>query len=318
MDRNLALEMVRATEAAALAAARWMGKGDALAADKAAAQAMHAAFNSIPFVGHVVLGEGDQTYFEHLYNGEVVGEGETEAVDVAVDPLECNNSVAYGRTNALAVIAMVPRGDFFVPPVQYMEKLAVGPEAASAINLAEPIEENLDRIAEAKNYSLSDLTVVALDRERHNDLIERVRRTGARIHLIPDGDVSAAIATALPGSGIDVLVGTGASVAGVLAAAALRCMGGEIQARLVPSTPDETEALKKAGITSPGRIFRGMDLVKGENVMFAATGVTDGDMLNGVRYRSNGATTHSVVVRLATRTKRYIVTEHYFTDNPRY
>lgn len=310
--------MVRATEAAALAAARWMGKGDALAADRAAARAMHQAFSSIPFTGNIVLGEGEQKYFEYLYNGDTVGAGASETIDVAVDPLECNNSVAFGRANALAVVAMAPKGDFFEPPVQYMEKLAVGPEAASAINLAEPIEENLERIAAAKNYSLSDLTVVALDRERHSELINRVRKTGARIHLIPDGDVAAAIATALPGTGIDVLAGTGGSVAGVLAAAAMRCIGGEIQVRHAPSTPDEVEALKRKGIASPGHIFRAMDLVKGDNVMFAATGVTDGDMLNGVRYRSDGATTHSVVVRLSSRTKRFIVTEHYFTDNPRY
>ncbi len=318
MDRNLALEMVRATEAGALAAARWMGKGNAQSADEAATDAMHHAFNSINFQGNIVLGEGDPQFFPKLYDGETVGCGTDSSIDVAVDPLECNNSVAFGRTNALAVVAMAPHGEFFVPPLAYMEKIAVGPEAASAINLAEPIEENLIRIAEAKNYSTADLTVVALDRPRHAELIERVRKTGARIHLIPDGDVSAAMAVALPGTGVDVLVGTGGSVAGVLAAAALRCIGGEIQVRIAPRDNEEMNLLKEKGFGSPNRIYRAVDLVKGDNVMFAATGVTDGDTLNGVRYRANGATTHSVVMRLASRTRRFIVTEHYFSDDPSY
>ncbi|UCC44432.1 MAG: class II fructose-bisphosphatase [Candidatus Zixiibacteriota bacterium] len=318
MDRNLALEIVRATEAAALAAARWMGRGNAESADEAAAGAMHRAFNSISFNGHIVLGDGDKDRAQLLHAGETVGSGSDDTIDIAVDPLECTNSVAFGRTNAMAAVAMAPTGDFLEPPVTYMDKLAVGAEAASVINIAEPIEENLERIAEAKNYSVGDLTVVALDRERHAELIDRVRKTGARIHLIPDGDVAAAVAAALPGTGIDVLVGIGGSVAGILAAAALRCIGGEIQGRFTPLEEGDLDRLKQYGHSSPNRIFRAVDMVRGNKAMFAATGVTDGDMLNGVRYRSDGATTHSVVMRLPSRTRRFIVTEHYFTDNPDY
>jgi len=317
VDRNLALEMVRATEAAALAAARWMGRGNAQAADRAAVEAMHHAFNSIAFKGNIILGEGDRERFPMLYTGQRVGCGTSDEVDVAVDALECTNSVAFGRTNALAVVAMAPQGDFLKPPVSYLEKIAVGPEAASVIDLSAPIEENLERIANAKKYGASDLTVVILDRPRHEELIARVRDTGARIHLIPDGDVAAAVATSTPGTGIDVLVGTGGSVAGVLAAAALRCLGGEMQARLSP-LGDEAERLKGTEYEDLSRLYRASDLAQGDHVMFAATGVTDGDMLNGVRYRADGATTHSVVMRQSTRTKRYIVTEHFFDYNPEY
>lgn len=318
MDRNLALEMVRATEAAALTAARWMGKGDARGADEAAAIAMRDALNSIAFRGTVVIGRGDQQSVSSLYDGEKVGAGGSDSVDIVLDPLECNKSVAFGRINALAVVALAPRGDFQIPPIQYVEKIAVGPDAVAAINLALPIEENLERIAAAKNFSVSDLTVVMLDRERHQELIDRIRKSGARLHLIPDGDISAAIAASLPGTGIDVLAGTGGAIAGVLTAAALRCVGGELHTRFAPRNDHEQHLLRDSGLGPANRIYRAIDLVRGDNVMFAATGVTDGDMLNGVRYRADGATTHSVVMRLSSRTRRYIVTEHYFSDNPRY
>ena len=318
MDRNLALEMVRATEAAALAAARWMGKGDAVGADRAAANAMHHAFNSIPFSGRIVLGEDDRDSATALFTDEVVGSGGEDDLDLAVDALECTKSVAFGRSNAMAVVAMAPRGDFFRPPSGYMKKLAVGPEAAGAVDLNLSVEENLQRVAEAKDYSSADLTVVILDRKRHKELVETIRKIGARIHVIPDGDVAAAIAAATPGTGIDVLMGTGGAAAGVLAAAALRCIGGEIQTRLAPDVQNEAARLRGMGHADSKRIYCTADLVRGNNVMFAATGVTDGDVLNGVCYRKDGATTHSLVMRSKTRTRRFIMTEHYFETDPVY
>jgi fructose-1,6-bisphosphatase II len=318
VDRNLALEIVRVTEAAALAAARWMGKGDAVAADDAAISAMHLAIGSLDFSGRVVLGEGDQQFARMLFTGETVGKGGDDGVDLALDALESKNSVAFGRDNALAVIALAEHDGFMLPPVQYLEKIAVGPEAVAAIDLNLPVEENLERIAAAKGYSTADLTVVILDRARHADLITRVRQTGARIHLIPDGDVAAGVAAALPNTGIDVLLGTGGTTAGVLAAAAVRCAGGEMQFRPAPNDDNEKQALIRAGLGDLNRVYRAGDLVRGDNVMFAATGVTDGDMLNGVRYRSDGATTHSVVLRKLSGTRRFITTEHYFSENPKY
>ena len=318
MDRNLALEIVRVTEAAALAASRWVGKGDAVAADSAAVGAMHQAFNSIAFSGTVTLGEGDQGVVPLMYTGQTVGRGGENNLDLAIDALECTRSVAFGRSNAMAIVAMVPRGCFLLPPSQYLDKLAVGPEAAGTIDMNLSIEENLNRVAEAKQYSTPDLTVVILDRERHTELIDTVRKAGVRIHLIPDGDIAAAIATAIPGSGIDILMGIGSSTAGVLAAAALRCLGGEIQARPAPADAAEKARLKESGFTDFGRIYRTEDLARGDNVMIAATGITDGDVLNGVCYRSDGATTHSLVIRSKSRTRRFIVTEHYFEDNPVY
>jgi fructose-1,6-bisphosphatase II len=318
VDRNLALEMVRVTEAAALAASRWVGKGDAGAADRAAIDAMHAAFNSMAFSGRVAHGEGEPGTVPRLFTGEQVGRGGDNSFDLALDALECTRSVAFGRSNAMTVVALVKQSDFHLPPTQYLDKLAVGPEAAGAIDMNLSVEENLQRIARAKRYSVADLTVVILDRERHAGLIDRVRKAGARIHLIPDGDVAAAIATATPGSGIDILMGIGSSAAGVLAAAALKCLGGEFQARPALLDSDEESRLKASGIEDLERIYRIGDMVKGDNVMFAATGITDGDVLNGVCYRADGATTHSLVMRSKTKTRRFIVTEHYFEDNPIY
>ncbi len=320
MDRNLALESVRLTEAAALSSARWMGKGDGKAADHAAVEAMRKVFDSISISGRVVIGEGERDEAPMLYIGEKVGnsDGDGPEVDIAVDPLECTNSVAYGRSNAMAVLAMAPKGDFLAAPDIYMDKIAVGPEAADVIDLALPIEENLNRVAEVKNYDISDLTVVILERERHKQLIERVRKSGARIQLITDGDVAAAIAAALPGTGIDVLVGIGGSPEGVLAAAALRCIGGEIQARLIPRNQEEIDRAKKMGVKDINKIYKCNELARGNDLMFAATGVTDGDLLNGVRYRPDGATTHSLVLRSASFTRRFIITEHYFDQEPQF
>lgn len=318
MDRNLALEMVRATEAAALAASRWVGKGDALAADQAAVAAMHAALGSIAFSGTIVLGEGDRGQAPLLYNSESVGLGGGSPFDLAVDAVECTRSVAFGRSNAMSIVALAPSGSLHVPPSQYLNKLAVGPNAVGAIDIRLDVEENLYRVAEALKYSVADLTVVILDRERHAELISEVRRAGARLHLIPDGDVAAAIATAIPGSGVDLLMGIGSSAAGVLAAAALRCLGGEIQAMQAPSSDSEAQALKRGGLAEFDRVYHARDLAGSDNVMFVATGLTDGDVLNGVCYHADGATTHSLVIRSKTRTRRFVVTEHSFEDKPTY
>lgn len=318
MDRNLALEMVRATEAAALAASRWVGKGDALAADQAAVTAMHGALSAISFSGTIVLGEGERGLVPLMYTGETVGLGGGDLFDLAVDAVECTRSVAFGRSNAMSVVALAPAGNFHLPPSQYVNKLAVGPNAVGAVDIRLSTEENLYRVAEALKYSVADLTVVILDRERHAELINDVRKAGARIHLIPDGDVAAAIATAIPGSGIDLLMGVGSSAAGVLAAAALRCLGGEIQAMPAPSSKSEAHSLRSVGLAELDHVYHTWDLAGGNDVMFAATGLTDGDVLNGVCYHSNGATTYSLVVRLKSRTRRFIVTEHWFEDNPTY
>jgi len=316
MDRNLGLEMVRVTEAAALACARWMGRGDKNAADQAAVTAMRRALNDVDIQGTVVIGEGERDEAPMLYIGETVGTGRGLAVDIALDPLECTNSVAYGRPNAMAVIALGPHGHFLHAPDTYMEKIAVGPTAAHAIDLSRTVEENLAAVAAAKGYDLDDLTVVILDRPRHEDLIARVRRTGARIHLIPDGDVSAAIATSIPETGVDVLVGTGGAPEGVLAAAALRCLGGALQGRLRFRSDEERQRARRMGIEDEHRIYRESDLARGDSIVFACTGATDGDMLRGVRYFANGAETHSMVMRHKTGTVRTIVTRHRLAPEP--
>jgi len=315
MDRHVGLELVRITEEAALACARWMGRGDKNAADQAAVTAMRKAFDSVDVRGTVVIGEGERDEAPMLYIGEQVGSGWGPEVDIALDPLECTNSVAYGRNNAMAVIALAARGHFLHAPDTYMEKIAVGPEARDAIDLARPIEENLEAVAAAKGYHLDDLTVVVLDRPRHEDLIQKIRRTGARIHLIPDGDVSAAIATALESTGVDVLVGVGGAPEGVLAAAALRCLGGAIQGRLRFRSEEERDRARKMGITDGDRIYRETDLARGDAIIFATTGVTDGDMLDGVRFFGDGAETHSMMMRVKTGTVQTIHTRHRFSHD---
>jgi fructose-1,6-bisphosphatase II len=318
MERNLALEFVRVTEAAALECARWMGKGDSNSADEAAVTAMRKMFNSVDIDGTVVIGEGERDEAPMLYIGERVGTGKSPKVDIALDPLECTDSVACGRPNALSVIAVTESGNFLHAPDTYMEKIAVGPEAKEAIDLRLSPEENLRRIAEVLDYHIEDITVVILDRPRHDDLVKRVRKVGARIQLIPDGDVSAAIATALPDTGVDVLMGIGGAPEGVIAAAALRCVGGGMQARLVPRNKEEERRAKKMGIKDINRIFREDELAKGNNIMFAATGVTDGDMLKGVRFFGGGAHTHSIVMRSKSGTIRFIETTHFFDRKPKY
>ncbi len=316
MDRNLALEMVRVTEAAALAGARWLGKGDPNAADQAAVNAMRRVFNDIEFNGTVVIGEGERDEAPMLYIGEKVGTGHPPQVDIALDPLECTNSVAYARPNALAVVAMAAHGHFLHAPDTYMEKIATSEKARDAIDLSRSPSTNLKNIADALGLTLENMTVVILDRERHEPLIGEVRSLGCRIQLIPDGDVSAAIATALPGSGVDVLMGTGGAPEGVLAAAALRCVGGAMQTRLKPRNDDEVRRAKKMGVVDMGHIYNEMELAQGDDIMFAATGVTNGDLLKGVQFRPGGATTHSIVMRAHTHTIRFLETHHSFVNKP--
>ncbi len=317
MDRNLALEMTRITEAAALACARWMGKGDKHAADQAAVDAMRKAFNDVFIDGTVVIGEGERDEAPMLYIGEKVGKGGPK-VDIALDPLECTNSVAYGRPNALSVIAIGPPGTLLHAPDTYMDKIAVGPKAAEVIDLARPVEENLNRIAEALDYHLEDVTCVILDRDRHKELVERVRKVGCRIHFISDGDIGGAIAAAMPDSGIDVLLGVGAAPEGVLAAAALRCVGGSIQGKLQFRNQEEKDRARAMGIQDLDKIYTERDLATSDQVMFAATGVSDGDLLRGIRFTGHGAVSHSLVMRAHTGTVRKLETQHRFEGKPVY
>jgi fructose-1,6-bisphosphatase II len=309
-DRNLALELVRVTEAAALAAGRWMGRGDREAADRAAVEAMRLMLRSIDMDGVVVIGEGEKDEAPMLYNGERIGNGRPPQVDVAIDPIDGTRLLALGRPGALAVIALSERGTMFSPGrIVYMHKLAVGPEAREVIDLDAPVVENLRRIARAKGKDVDDLTVVILDRERHADLIREVRAAGARIKLIPDGDVSAALMTAFPDSGIDLLIGIGGSPEGVIAAAALKCLGGELQARLWPRNEEERRFAAEMGYDLH-RILTADDLVRGDNIFFAATGITDGEILRGVRYTGTGARTHSLVMRSRSGTIRFVEAHH--------
>src|SRR5215813_5301513 len=296
MDRNLALEAVRVTEAAALSASRLMGRGDEKAADQAAVDAMRRALNDLSIDGTVVIGEGERDEAPMLFIGEKVGAG-GPAIDIVLDPLEGTTITAKGGPNALAVIAMAEAGGFLNAPDVYMDKIAVGaglPEGV--IDLDAPPEANLKNLAKAKQCDIGDVVACILDRPRHSELIQRVRSTGARIMLISDGDVSGVIATSRPGSGVDIYLGSGGAPEGVLAAAALRCIGGQMQGRLLFRNDDERARAKKWGVTDLNRKYGMLDMAKGD-VMFAATGVTDGAMLRGVRRSRAGATTHSMVMR---------------------
>ncbi|MBI5299011.1 MAG: class II fructose-bisphosphatase [Deltaproteobacteria bacterium] len=311
MDRNLALECVRVTEAAALSSARWVGKGKEKESDQAAVNAMRLTLNNLPIRGRIVIGEGERDEAPMLFIGEEVGAGKGPEVDIAVDPLEGTTITAQGRYNALAVIALANRGCFLNAPDTYMEKIAVGPDAKGTIDLTKSPTENLRNIAAAKKVSVEDLTVIILERERHKELIAEVRESGARIRLIQDGDISAALATCWPDRGVDVLMGTGGAPEGVLAAAALRCVGGDIQGRLVFRKEEEKERAKAMGIREFEKIYRIEELARGD-VMFAATGVTNGDFLKGVRFFPGGAATHSIVMRSSTGTIRYLEASHNF------
>lgn len=317
MDRNLALEVVRVTEAAALSSARLMGRGDEKAADQAAVDAMRQAFNGLAINGTVVIGEGERDEAPMLYIGEKVGTGEGPKVDIALDPLEGTTICANGGPNALSVIAIAEHGNFLHCPDTYMDKIAVGPVGKGVVDLDKSPTENLKALAQAKGERVEDLTVIILYRPRHEALIQEVRQAGARIRLISDGDVSAAIATTKPETDIDLLIGIGGAPEGVLAAAALRCVGGDMQGRLKPRNQQEVERAQAMGIKDITKKFSIEELAAGE-VMFAATGVTDGDYLKGVHFFGGGATTQSVVMRSKTKTIRVIDAAHYFAFKPKY
>ena len=317
MDRNLALEFVRVTEAAALAVAPWIGKGDEKAADSAAVESMRKAFDSIPFDGTIVIGEGERDEAPMLFIGEKVGPGKGHKIDIACDPLEGTTITALGRSEALSVIAAAESGNFLHAPDTYMDKLAVGPAAKGVIDITKGPSWNLQQIAKATGKKIADLMVIILDRPRHQDLIAEIRRSGARIRLIGDGDVSAAIATAREETGVDVLMGIGGAPEGVIAAAAMRCMGGDFQGILKFRNDEERTRARAMGIENENRVYEMTDLARG-NVMFIATGITNGSYLQGVRYFAGGAHTHSVVMRSETGTIRDIRASHHFQTKPRY
>jgi fructose-1,6-bisphosphatase II len=309
-DRNLALELVRVTEAAAMAASRWMGRGDKEGADEAAVNAMRVVLHTIAMDGVVVIGEGEKDSAPMLFNGERIGDGSPPMTDIAVDPIDGTTLASLGRGGALAVIAVSERGTMFDPgPCVYMEKLAVGPRGKGAVDITRSPTENLHALSDALGKPIRDLTAVILDRERHTDLINEVRASGARIRLITDGDVAAAILAAEDRTGADVLFGIGGTPEGVLAAAALKCMGGEIQGRLWPRDDAERQAATDAGYNLSAVLMTD-DLVRGDNCFFAATGITDGDLLHGVHYLEDGATTESLVMRSRSGTIRRIDAIH--------
>jgi fructose-1,6-bisphosphatase class II len=322
-DRNLALELVRVTEAAAISSARWMGKGDAKGADQAAVEAMRRAFEQVDIRGTVVIGEGERDEAPMLYIGEKVGAGwasdddSSPRVDIAVDPLEGTNLCATGASDSIAVIACADDGQFLNAPDTYMEKIAVGPDGKGVIDITRGATWNLHALAEAKRARVEELTAIILDRPRHAELIAEVRKAGARIRLITDGDVSAAISTVKAETGIDILFGTGGAPEGVLAAAALRCINGDMQGRLRYRNDDERRRAERMGITDHDKIYKIEELAAG-NVMFAATGVTGGTFLRGVRFLHGGATTQSVVMRSKSGTVRFIEAEHRFDRKPNY
>jgi fructose-1,6-bisphosphatase II len=306
------MDLVRCTEAAALRAARFMGRGDKIAGDQAAVDAMRFTLDSVPMDGVVVIGEGEKDEAPMLYTGEHVGSGDGAEVDVAVDPIEGTTLLAEGMPGAIAVIAVAERGSLYTwSGIAYMDKLAVGEGARGAIDIDAPVAENIRNVARALKKQVEDITVVVLDRPRHKELIRQIRETGARIKLILHGDVSAGVMTAIDDPPADILMGVGGAPEAVITACALKCIGGEIQCRLWPRN-DEERALAAANNIDLAKIYRTVDLVQGESVYFAATGLTDGEFLRGVRYLSGGASTHSVVMRSSSGTVRYIESRHHW------
>lgn len=309
-DRNLALELVRVTEAAAMASGRWVGRGDKNAADGAAVEAMRKLISSVSMRGTVVIGEGEKDEAPMLYNGELVGDGTGPEVDVAVDPVDGTTLTAKGMNNAVSVMAVSERGSMFDPSaVFYMDKLAVGPEAADVVDIRLPVKENVKRVAKAKGSSVSDVTVVLLDRPRHAQIAEDIREVGARIRYISDGDVAGSISAARPGTGIDLLLGIGGTPEGIISACAMKCLGGTIQGRLWPKDDDEKQKAIDAG-HDLDRVLSTHELVTGDNCFFVATGITTGSLLKGIRYYAGGATTYSLVMRSKSGTIRTIEAEH--------
>jgi fructose-1,6-bisphosphatase II len=309
-DRNLALELVRVTEAAALGAGRWIGRGDKEAADQAAVDGMRAMLDTVSMDGVVVIGEGEKDEAPMLFNGEEIGDGNGPAVDVAVDPLEGTRLTAKGQPNAIAVIAVAERGTMFFPGAAvYMHKIATGPEAIDVIDIGAPPRDNVERVARAKGLRVGEVSVVVLERDRHEALIDELREIGCKVHLIPDGDVAPAIAAARPQTGVDLLMGIGGTPEGVIAAAALKCVGGGVQGKLWPRNDEERQELVDAGFDLD-RVLGTDDLVSGEDVFVAATGVTTGALLRGVQYRPGGAVTDSIVMRSRSGTVRRIEATH--------
>lgn len=317
MNRNLALEFVRVTEMAAIASARLMGRGDEKAADQAAVDAMRTMLDSVDCNAIVVIGEGERDEAPMLYIGEKVGSGNGPELEIALDPLEGTTLCATGGYNSISVMAIAEKGCLLNAPDTYMEKIAVGPEGKGLIDINESPAENLKRLAAAKKCKVPDLTAVVLDRPRHKELIQQIREAGARIQLIGDGDVSAAIACADPESGIDILFGIGGAPEGVISAAALRCVGGDFQGRLKPRNEEEIKRATAMGIKDINKVFQMEELASG-HVMFCATGVTTGSFLKGVQFKSWGAVTHSIVMRSQSGTIRRITAEHHFDTKPRY
>jgi len=317
-DRNLAMELVRVTEAAALAAGRWIGRGDKNAADQAAVDAMRLMIDTVSMDGVVVIGEGEKDEAPMLFNGEQVGDGDGPATDVAVDPIDGTRLTSTGQPNALAVIALAPRGAMFFPGAAlYMEKIAAGPEAAEVIDIEASVAENIRQVAKAKGKRPEEVTVTVLDRDRHADTIAQIREVGARVFLITDGDVAGAIVAAAPRTEVDLLIGIGGTPEGVVAAAALKCLGGAMQGRLYPRNDEERRALLEEGFDLD-RVLTTDDLVAGDDCFFAATGITDGYLLDGVKYWPDGASTHSMVMRSRSGTVRYVASEHSFEKLERY
>src|SRR3989338_7771170 len=312
MDRNLALEFVRVTGAAAIEAAKWIGRGDKKKAAGAAVNAMRSRFNQVDFSGTVVIGEGEKDEAPMLYTGEKVGTKKGPVMDLAIDPLECTNSVAYGRYNAMTVVASGKKDSLLHAPDTYMKKIAVGPLGKGAIDLDASVKINIEKTAKTLNKKVEDITVVILDRERHTDLIKEVRVAGARVRLITDGDVAAAIATCFSDSGIDLLMGIGGSTEAVLAAVPVKILGGEILCQFKPKKDTDIPKIKAAGVKNINKIFTTEDLAKGKELSFTATGVIDGPLLKGVVFNKDRVITHSLVIRGTSGTIRYITTHHHY------
>ena len=311
-DRNLALELVRVTEAAAIAANRWMGRGEKNAADDAAVEAMRVVLNSISMTGTVIIGEGEKDEAPMLYNGEVLGDGSSPEVDIAVDPIDGTTLTALGRAGALSVIAVAPKGTMFNPgPCVYMDKIAVGSRGKGSIDMNKSITENVNNLADQLGQQVRDLTAVILERDRHNSMIEELRATGARIRLITDGDVAGAISTAWDNSGADILFGVGGTPEGVIAAAALKALGGELLGRLAPRNDAERDEAIRLGYDLDA-ILDQDDLIQGDNCFFSATGITDGELLQGVRFNERGGSTESLVMRSKSGTCRIVKSQHSF------
>ncbi|KHF38369.1 class II fructose-bisphosphatase [Halalkalibacter okhensis] len=316
MERSLSMELVRVTEAAALASGRWMGRGNKDEADRAATEAMRDVFDTIPMKGTVVIGEGEMDEAPMLYIGEKLGNGYGSRVDVAVDPLEGTNIVASGQWNALAVLAIADHGNLLHAPDMYMDKIAVGPEAVGKVDIDAPILDNLKAVAQAKGKDIEDLVVSILNRDRHEKMIHDIRQAGARIKLLSDGDVAAAINTAFGDTGVDIMLGSGGAPEGVIAAVGLKCLGGELQGKLLPANETELARCKKMGIEDVNKVLHMDDLVSGDDCIFAATGVTDGELLKGVRYHGSSATTQSLVMRAKSGTVRFVDGKHSMKKKP--